>query len=160
MVEQQTSIFRKQSIESVSSPEQLNDYIKSATPSVWFIMTAVIVLLIGVCVWGIFGHLDTTVMSGAVCENGTLTMYFPEQYAATLTAGMTVTVNDCKYTLTEVSSMPVQITDSTDPYVLHVSGLSEGDFGITAAAQTDLPDGIYNAAVTVESIKPMSLVIN
>ena len=55
------SLFRKTSLDRVSNPEQLNDYIRVTNPSVWMIMCAVILLLIGVCVWGVFGHLDTTI---------------------------------------------------------------------------------------------------
>lgn len=40
-------IFRKSSIDRVSSPEQLNDYIRVSNPSVWMILAAVIVLLAG-----------------------------------------------------------------------------------------------------------------
>lgn len=43
-------IFRKQSVDKLSSPEQLNDYIKVTSPSVWIFLSAIIVLLIGVCV--------------------------------------------------------------------------------------------------------------
>ena len=53
------SIFRKTSLDRVSNPEQLNDYIRVTNPSVWMIMCAVILLLTGVCVWGVFGQLDT-----------------------------------------------------------------------------------------------------
>lgn len=52
-------IFRKKSLDRISSPEQLNDYIRVANPGIWMILAAVIILLAGVCVWGIFGHLDT-----------------------------------------------------------------------------------------------------
>jgi hypothetical protein len=47
------NIFRKQSIDRISSPEQLNDYIKVSNPSIWIILTAVIVLLAAVLVWSI-----------------------------------------------------------------------------------------------------------
>ena len=49
------SLFRKTSLDRVSNPEQLNDYIRVTNPSVWMIMCAVILLLTGVCVWGVFG---------------------------------------------------------------------------------------------------------
>ena len=39
-------IFRKKSIEKVTSPEQINDYIRVSNPSVWMILAAVIVLLV------------------------------------------------------------------------------------------------------------------
>lgn len=37
------------------------------------LLTAVIVLLIGVCVWGILGHLDTRIATAGTCENGVFT---------------------------------------------------------------------------------------
>lgn len=61
-------IFRQKSLDRVSSPEQLNDYVRVSNPGVWTILLAVTVLLIGVCVWGIFGHLDTQIKTAGVCE--------------------------------------------------------------------------------------------
>lgn len=54
-----SELFRKKSIERVTSPEQLNDYIRVSNPGVWMILAAVVILLAGVCVWGFFGRLDT-----------------------------------------------------------------------------------------------------
>ena len=68
-------IFRQKSMEKISSPEQMNDYIRVSNPSVWMILAAVIVLLAGVCVWGMFGCLDTSFQTGGVCRDGCLTVY-------------------------------------------------------------------------------------
>ena len=154
------SIFRKQSIDRVSSPEQLNDYIRSASPDVWFIMAAVMILLVGVCVWGIFGHIDTRIESGGVCSGGTLTVYLAEKYEDMMTGDMVITVNDTEYAVSGVSDTPVRISGSGDSYAMHKAGLSEGDYAVIVQAQTDLPDGEYKAVVTVESIPPMRFVIN
>ena len=35
-------IFRKKSLDRISSPEQLNDYIRVANPGIWMILAAVI----------------------------------------------------------------------------------------------------------------------
>lgn len=51
-------IFRKESIDRVNSPEQLNDYIRCVRPSVWVALGAIAVLLAGVIVWGVFGQID------------------------------------------------------------------------------------------------------
>ena len=72
------SVFRQKSMERITSPEQMNDYIRVSNPSVWMLLAAVIVLLIGVCVWGAFGHLDTAVQTGGICEDGRLTVYLSE----------------------------------------------------------------------------------
>ena len=50
-------IFKKDSVEKISSPESLDDYIKVASPGVWMILAAVLILLVGVVVWGIFGDI-------------------------------------------------------------------------------------------------------
>ena len=50
-------IFRQKSIDKVSSPEKLDDYIKVTTPSVWITLVAIVALLVGVAVWGVFGEL-------------------------------------------------------------------------------------------------------
>ena len=42
------SVFRQKSMERITSPEQMNDYIRVSNPSVWMLLAAVIVLLIGV----------------------------------------------------------------------------------------------------------------
>ncbi|WP_026492478.1 hypothetical protein [Butyrivibrio sp. XPD2002] len=57
-------IFREKSIERVSSPEQLNDYIQVTTPSIWIILLAVIVLLTGTLIWGIFGEIHVNTEAG------------------------------------------------------------------------------------------------
>lgn len=67
------------------SPEQLNDYIRVSNPGVWLVLAAVIVLLIGVCVWGIFGRLETTVGSAAVVKDGEMTLYVKEEYLGKIT---------------------------------------------------------------------------
>ena len=54
-------------MDKISSPEQMNDYIRVANPSVWMILAAIIVLLIGVCVWGMYGQLDTKLQTGGIC---------------------------------------------------------------------------------------------
>lgn len=48
-----STIFREKSLKKIASPEQMNDYIRVSSPSVWMVLTAVIVLLAGVCVCGV-----------------------------------------------------------------------------------------------------------
>ena len=44
---EQTSVYRKASVERISSPEQLNDYLRVTNPSVWIVLAAVVLLLAG-----------------------------------------------------------------------------------------------------------------
>ena len=53
-----SSIFRQKSIDKVSSPEKLDDYIRVTTPSVWVTLLAIVLLLVGAIIWGIFGEIE------------------------------------------------------------------------------------------------------
>ena len=59
-----SDLFRKKSIDRVSSPEQLNDYIRVTKPSVWLVLIAVVLLLIGMLIWSIFGSVTVTNANG------------------------------------------------------------------------------------------------
>ncbi len=48
--------FRKKSIDRISSPEKLDDYIRVTTPGVWIVLAAMILLLAGAIIWGIAGE--------------------------------------------------------------------------------------------------------
>lgn len=51
-MDEKQSIFRKTSIDRISSPERLNDYIKVSNPGVWIVLAAVAVLLAAALIWG------------------------------------------------------------------------------------------------------------
>ncbi len=53
-----SDLFRKKSLDRISSPEELNDYIRVTTPSVWLILVATVILLLGMLAWSIFGTVD------------------------------------------------------------------------------------------------------
>ncbi len=61
---EEKSIFRKKSLERVSSPEQLNDYIKVTTPSVWVILAAMLILIAGTLFWAVFGKIQVNTDTG------------------------------------------------------------------------------------------------
>lgn len=60
------NLFREKSIERVSSPEKLDDYIKVVSPGIWILLAAIIVLLLGILVWANVGTIPMTDASGAV----------------------------------------------------------------------------------------------
>lgn len=87
------------------------------------ILAAIIVLLIGVCVWGMYGQLDTKLQTGGICENGKLTCYVSEADFGKVQAGMTVAVGEKEYTVSSVAKAPVRLDGSTDAYLIHLQGL-------------------------------------
>lgn len=151
-------IFRKKTIDKLSSPEQLTDYIRVSSPSMWLVLIAIIFLLSGACIWGIFGRLNSTMETAAVSEGDRLFCCIGESEAEKVKEGMEVTVNGNKYTIVKISSQPVQVPDNS--LLLHYSNLNEGEWMYTADLDGNEPEGTYNATIVVESIAPMKFAVN
>lgn len=58
------SIFRKTSLEKISSPEQIDDYMKVTSPSMWLVFAAIIFILIAVFAWSITGQIEGHLFDG------------------------------------------------------------------------------------------------
>lgn len=52
------SLFREKSMERISSPDQLDDYIRVTTPSVWIALLALVILLVGILAWTVLGTME------------------------------------------------------------------------------------------------------
>lgn len=58
-------IFREKSLERISSPDKINDYIKTTTPGIWIVLIAVLLILAGTIVWSVFGRITVNTPSGS-----------------------------------------------------------------------------------------------
>ena len=63
-----SELFRKKSMERVHSPEELNDYIRVATPSVWLVLLATAILLAGALAWSVLGTVDVENADGSFTQ--------------------------------------------------------------------------------------------
>lgn len=74
----ENSIFRKSSLERISSPEQLNEYIKITHPGVWGVLLGCIALLIAVGFWGFYGSIpDSVKATGVIFPQNGATLVVP-----------------------------------------------------------------------------------
>lgn len=135
-------IFRKKSIDKMKSPDNLDDYIRVSNPGVWLVLVSIVVLLAGVCVWSVFGHIDSTLETDVHAENGTVVCYIQKKDIASVEAGMTV-----KF-------------DKFEAEVVNVSLDKSGAYKCELKSDKKIPDGIYIGQLITESIKPLSLVLN
>lgn len=152
-------IYRKKSIERVSSPEQLNSYIKVCTPTLWVVLSAVILLLCGVIVWSIFGKLDTTIKTVAVVENGKMTVYFKTEDIESV-KGKVITINQTDYLVSENDYTTEPVKNTLTEYALDIGNLKEGEYVFSATTDTQLKDGVYQAEIITDSVSPISFIIN
>ncbi len=135
------SLFRKESMERISSPEQLNDYLHVTNPTVWIVMAAVILLLIGALIWGSTATFDSYAVGTAQVQDGNMVVYFDDaQLAKSVEAGMRISVGE---------------TES----VINSVGRTENG-AIFASAATTLANGSYPARVVYKQTEVLHLLFN
>ncbi|MBO7348753.1 MAG: hypothetical protein J6U27_02205 [Spirochaetales bacterium] len=62
MAEQEKqNLFREKVLEKISTPEQLSGYLRVTNPSVWIVLAAILLLLIGLFIWAVNATIETTV---------------------------------------------------------------------------------------------------
>lgn len=59
-----SDLFRKKSMDKISSPEELNDYIRVTSPSVWMVLAGTVILLAGLLSWCVFGTVNVERANG------------------------------------------------------------------------------------------------
>ncbi|MBO5520412.1 MAG: hypothetical protein J5973_01895, partial [Eubacterium sp.] len=153
--ESKKSLFREKSIERIESPEKLNDYLRVTSPAVWVVLAAVILLLIGVCIWGALGHIDSTVSAAVISdENGTVCLV-PASALEGVVEYRTVTVEGQTLELAPSVLQPQAVSEDTDVYVLMAGDLSYGDVvypvEVVMPESASKPDGEAGADKAVET---------
>lgn len=156
-------IFRQTSMDRISSPEQLNDYIRVSNPGVWIILGTILLLLAGVCVWGIFGRLETVSEAWGVVSGERAVCYVADQ--SELYVGGKVRIKDQEGEITAISAAPENYNSIAetlkDEYVLYASGAVEGCWMYRVTV--DIPgiqDGYYDMELVVDSVSPISFILN
>lgn len=133
MAEEKQSIYRQKTLDRISAPDQLTDYLKVTNPGVWVVLTAVIILLAGVFVWSCTGVLETRSPAKVIVSKQTAMVATKDMKE--LTEGDELRVEDKSY---EIASLT---TDDFDRKI-----------GI---AEVDLPDGVYEGTVIVQKTHPI-----
>lgn len=152
------SLFREKSLKRLENPEKLNDYLRVTSPGVWLVLTAVIVLLAGVCLWGFFGKIDATVPAAVITENGKSVCIVPESALDGVISNRTVTVDKKAYGLQPSSLKPQVIAEDTNIYEILAGKFSVGDIVYPIElAQPLEQDGIVSGELVTETLSPVSL---
>lgn len=135
-------IFRKKSLDKVKSPENLDDYIHVSNPGVWLLLISIIILLAGACVWGIFGHIDSTAPTTVQVEDRIVTCFVADKDISSVHTGMTVRFDGFEAVITEIGKK------------------DESGYICTLQSNQTIPDGFYEGKIVIKSVKPLSFVLN
>lgn len=136
---EEKSIFRKESMDRIASPEQVDDYIHIASPGVWFMLVAVLLLLAGGIAWGFAGRLETKLSVEGVSSGGSAVVVIEKEQADSLQTGSTAYSSGYKGQVVR--------TDE------------EGNKLSVTVQIPGMPDGVVEILLVTESVAPISFLV-
>lgn len=133
-----SGIFRKKTMDRISSPEELTDYLKVTNPGIWLVLTAVICFLIGLFVWSFVGTLETRSAATVVVKDHTAMVILTDS-------------NNLE------EGMPLQVSSESAA----IASVETDDYGrAVGKAEIALPDGTYEGTVVTDQTRPIEFLTN
>ena len=154
------SLFRAKNMERIESPESMNDYLQVTSPGVWLVLSTIIVFLIGVCIWGVFGHIDSTVKVAVVATDDETLCLVTEDALKSAIDYHSIKIKGEDYDLAPSTLDPMIISESTNVYWLLAGDLSVGDIVYKIPLSQQMPIGVYSGTIVTETLTPLSLLLN
>lgn len=137
-------LFRKKSLEHISSPESLHDYMRVTSPRLWMILAAIVVLLAGFIVFASTARLESTMKVKVQVHDNTAGVTLPISDMEKVKNGMKVRIGGEEGTIGKIST--------EDDRMYAVVNLSDDKKGMS--------DGEYDAEIVTESTTPISFLWN
>lgn len=159
------NLFREKSMEKISSPEQLNDYIKVNYVGVWLIIGTVIVFLIVVGVWGMTGTIDNTVEEKGYSDGEKIYCYMSEKQLQDVSEGQKGRIGENEIMVESVSELPDNYSDMVSTIgsekVVRALGISDDDWKyLVIISSKEKLDGFVDISITTDSVTPIDYLLN
>ena len=151
--------------EKITSPDQLNDYIRVTTPGTWIILSSILVFLAGFFIWIFNGQLEVSFSSYVYTESEKSSAFLTADKASKLKRGTTVRLSE-----NGVSGEVLNVSDKSPsfPEISQLIGesnaLAMNIDSSTRLMKADLsftnpPEKISRAVFVTGKVKPVSFLL-
>ena len=158
----ENNLFRKKSLERISSPEELHDYMRVTGPRLWMLLGAILALLAGFVVYASTVTMENTVRIPVKVETFETTQEYQAQGGSPRYSLVSSTLpNSMMDTLKP--GMVLRLGDATGKLDLISTVAEEEESSLVFEMDNDyvaLPDGTYEAELVLESTTPISFLWN
>ena len=153
MEKENKSVFRKEALARISSPEQMEDYMQVASPRLWMILSAIIVLLVGFVIFAATATMENVIKVQA--EVATDTLEDGTKYS--------LIVFDIPQGMDDVLKigMPLRIGDKEGQIAVFYRTTEDNKAGgVLNDTSVLLLEGSYDVEVVTETTTPISFLLN
>ena len=160
MAGDRSKLFRKESMDSLASPEQLKNYLQIPELSMWVTLIAALAAVCGLLAWGIWGQVITTTDMNGLVQDGTVTCYVSDP--ADVRVKMPVKIGKLEGEIVAVSGTPVSKETLEGQYqksVINELKLSASNYKVTMKVDGAV-DGVSKVVVETECVNPISFILS
>ena len=165
MADDQSSIFTKKASERLRSPDDLDEYVRVTNPSIWVVLAACAVLLIGLFAWGLFGTAEASVSGVGTYVKGEAICFLPADKASKVNVGDPANVGGELMEVASVGAVPLSRVEAHEivggDYLAATLVGDDWTYLVRFAGDGDyrFEEGIpLSVSITVERIAPISLI--
>ena len=162
----ENNLFRKKSLEHITSPEELHDYMRVTTPRLWMILTAIVVLLAGFIIYASTARMENTMPIRIQVENYSLTENEDGKSGESGSTSVFYAELPASYKETVETGMRVRLGSEEGKIdLIAIVGQESGGEVLSLVIDMDndslqLKDGEYDAELVLESTTPISFLWN
>ncbi|MBR6900764.1 MAG: hypothetical protein IKN30_01710 [Synergistaceae bacterium] len=151
--------------EKITSPEQLNEYIRVTSPGAWIILSSILVFLAGLFIWIFTGRLEVSFSSYVYTDGKNSYAFLPIEQASKLKNGTAVRLseNGTSGTVVNVSEKSLSFSDISQ-LIGESSTLAMNINDRTRFMKADLqftnpPAKISGAVFILDKVNPVSFLL-
>lgn len=121
----------------ISSPEQLNDYLKATSSFTWILLGIVIFCLLGIFIWSFLDTITYKIEGVASINEGIVSIEIDDSRLTELKEGQTIYIGTYEGVIEEIK-----------------------DNKIIVVSDINLTDGNYNYTIILKTIHPIEYLLN
>lgn len=145
VTETKEGLYTQRSMEQISSPDQLRNYLRVTGAPIWIVLIAILFLVIGIFVWSSFVSFASYTPAVGRVQDGVMTVSLQDSKISDSAANA------------DAAQLQVRVGDTEAQ--LAVSGRNaKGE--VIAVGDVPLPDGTYDVRVGYRQTRAIELLLN
>lgn len=163
----QNKLYREEALNRISSPDQLNGYIRTSGSGVWFALGAILLVLVGIIVWGFTGSFEITLEATGGTHDGNSACFIHASERDLIQEGMQVRYLSRDKTralgiITSISDQPMSYIDACNAYSVGLAtrmGFTPNAelYKVNLLINTERKDEIATIRIVRDTVRPSSL---
>lgn len=150
----------------LSSPDQLNNYIRVTSPGTWIVLAAILVLLAGLFFWLFTGQLEVSTHTQIFTNGSNSYAFLPREQLHGIKPGLPARIENSRIsgTVTQISTKPSHFTDIVELIGDDNAAQMGIDYPLLTLFMVSLdipnaPQGVSQAAIIFDTVKPLSFLL-